>query len=75
MSAIEIPDGDPTEPTALEALHPLAVSRVDVTPSLHHRETYTTRGLHTALWHRGPDDVEPTGGALALCGGAMGGLL
>ena len=48
---MSVPDGDPTDPTALEALHPLAKSEVELTPTLRHRETYTQRGLHTVLWH------------------------
>lgn len=64
---------DPTNPTALEALHPLATTEVQVTPSLRHREIYTMRGLLTVLWH------EPTGppapAAIVACGGAMGGVL
>ncbi len=69
------PDGDPTSPTALEALHPLAVSEVEITPSLRHRETYTQRGLHTVLWHEPTGDVDPQPAAIVACGGAMGGLL
>lgn len=65
---------DPTHPTALEALHPLATSEVTVTPSLRHREVYTTRGLLTVMWHE-PDDVDPVPAAIVACGGAMGGLL
>jgi len=65
---------DPTDPTALEALHPLAESEVAITESLVHREVYTTRGLLTALVHEpGPDTVDGT--AIVMCGGAMGGLL
>ena len=65
---------DPSDPTALEALHPLATSQVAITDALTHREVYTARGLLTALVH------EPTGSsavpaAIVMCGGAMGGLL
>lgn len=67
-----VPEGDPTSPTALEALHPLAVQQVDMTPTLRHRETYTQRGLHTVIWHE-PVDAKPA--AIVACGGAMGGLL
>jgi len=35
---------DPVNPTALEALRPLASSEVAVTPSFTHREVYTSRG-------------------------------
>ena len=65
---------DPSNPTALEALHPLASTQVEVTPTLRHRETYTQRGLLTALTH------EPVAGtalpaAVVACGGALGGVL
>lgn len=64
---------DPSNPTALEALHPLATSEVAITASLTHREVYTGRGLLTAFVHEpsGP----PVPAALVMCGGAMGGLL
>jgi hypothetical protein len=65
---------DPSEPTALEALHPLAASEIAVTDSLTHREVYTARGLLTALVHE-PVDVDPLPAAIVMCGGAMGGLL
>lgn len=67
-----VPEGDPVDPTALDALHALAKQQVDVTPTLRHRETYTQRGLHSVLWHE-PIDAEPA--AIVACGGAMGGLL
>jgi uncharacterized protein len=67
-----VPEGDPTDPTALEALHPLAVQQVEMTPTLRHRETYTQRGLHTVLWH---EPLDPKPAAIVACGGAMGGLL
>ena len=70
-----IPEGDPTEPTAIEALHALAVSEVDITPTMRHRETYTRRGLHTVLWHEPPSGRVPEPAAIVACGGAMGGLL
>jgi pimeloyl-ACP methyl ester carboxylesterase len=67
-------DLDPTNPTALEALHPFATSEVAITASLTHREVYTARGLLTALLHE-PTDVAAQSAALVMCGGAMGGLL
>lgn len=67
--------GDPTEPTALEALHPLASTEVAVTASLSHREIYTTRGLLTVLHHRPVDGVEMRPAGIVACGGAMGGVL
>lgn len=70
-----VPEGDPTDPTAIEALHPLARSEAEITATLRHRETYTQRGLHTVLWHEPPADVAPTSAAIVACGGAMGGLL
>ena len=65
---------DPSNPTALEALHPLASTQVEVTPTFRHREIYTRRGLLTALTH------EPVAGtahpvAVVACGGALGGVL
>ncbi len=68
------PVRDPRGPTALEALHELARSETWITPTLCHRETYTTRGLLTVLWHRPPPDVARPA-AIVTCGGAMGGLL
>lgn len=67
-----VPEGDPVDPTALEALHPLAKQEVEITPTFRHRETYTQRGLHSVLWHE-PADAQPA--AIVACGGAMGGLL
>lgn len=75
--------GDPIEPTALEALHPLAASEVvlsagadaTATSRLTHREVYTSRGLLTVFRHDPPDGVESTGAAIVACGGAMGGVL
>jgi len=67
-------DLDPTDPTALEALHPLATSEVSVTDTITHREVYTGRGLLSAFIHApatGPADPA----AIVMCGGAMGGLL
>ena len=52
---------DPTDPTALEALHPLATSEVAVTDALTHREVYTARGLLTALVHE-PIAADPAAG-------------
>lgn len=65
---------DPVDPTALEALHPLASTEVAVTPVFRHRETYTRRGLLTLLTHEPPAG---TAGPVAIvaCGGAMGGVL
>ena len=65
---------DPTEPTALEALHPLATSEVAVTAGLIHREVYTARGLLTALVHE-PTTAAAVPAAIVMCGGALGGLL
>jgi hypothetical protein len=66
---------DPSEPTALEALRPLASTEVAVTASLSHREVYTTRGLLTVFRHRPPEGVGARGAAIVACGGAMGGVL
>jgi predicted alpha/beta hydrolase family esterase len=74
-------DADPSDPTALEALRPLASTEVTVTapsahhPSLLHREVYTSRGLLTVLWHRPPTGTTPQRAAIVACGGAMGGVL
>lgn len=65
---------DPADPTALEALHPLASSEVAITPTLIHREVYTARGLLTGLLHE-PPAGSATPAAIVMCGGAMGGLL
>ncbi len=65
---------DPRNPSALEALRPLATSEVAVTPSLRHREVFTTRGLLTVLWHE-PAETTRRPAAIVACGGAMGGLL
>jgi len=65
---------DPTDPTALEALHPLASAEVAVNDSLTHREVYTARGLLTALVHE-PIGADSRPAAIVMCGGAMGGLL
>ena len=69
--------GDPTEPTALEALHPLASSEVVLSTAipLTHREVYTSRGLLTVFRHDPPESVVPVGAAMVACGGAMGGVL
>lgn len=70
-----VPDElDPANPTALEALHPLATSEVSITESIVLREVYTTRGLLTGLVHE-PVDEPATSSAIVMCGGAMGGLL
>ena len=55
----------------IQLLEPLAVSEVAITPSLHHVEVYTMRGLLTLLWH-GPRD---TSRVVITCGGGMGSLL
>jgi hypothetical protein len=65
---------DPSAPTALEALHPLASTQVELTATLRHREVYTRRGLLTTFTH------EPSAGtarpaAIVACGGALGGVL
>lgn len=64
---------DPFDPTALEALRPLATSEAEVTPSFRHREIYTSRGLLTVLTHEPTTSPEPA--AIVACGGAMGGVL
>jgi hypothetical protein len=66
---------DPTAPTALEALRPLASAEVSVTASLSHQELYTTRGLLTVFRHRPPAGGVLNGAAIVACGGAMGGVL
>jgi fermentation-respiration switch protein FrsA (DUF1100 family) len=70
-----LPLVDPSEPTALEALRPLASSDVDVTSTYSHREVYTTRGLLTVLRHRTPAGAAVKPAAVVACGGAMGGVL
>lgn len=65
---------DPTNPTALEALHPLASTEVTVSPTFRHREVYTRRGLLTVLTHEPPSGTARPA-ALVACGGAMGGVL
>lgn len=70
-------DSDPgaTSPTTpLDALGVIARQDVEVAAGLRHHEVYTWRGLMTLLWHE-PTDTPPTGAAMVLCGGAMGGLL
>lgn len=75
------PHADPSDPTALEALRPLASTEVTVTPSssrrpsLLHREVYTTRGLLTVLRHQPSPGVVVQRAAIVACGGAMGGVL
>ncbi len=72
---------DPVDPTALEALRPLASTEVSVVPpspqhsSLLHREVYTSRGLLTVFRHRPPAGVASVPAAIVACGGAMGGVL
>jgi len=65
--------GDPSNPTALEALRSLATAEVSMSPQIRHREVYTSRGLLSVLWH----EPETTSSEVAIvaCGGAMGGLL
>jgi predicted alpha/beta hydrolase family esterase len=65
---------DPSAPTAMEALHPLASSEVEVTASFRHREIYTRRGLLTLLTHE-PDEAVAVPTAIVACGGALGGVL
>jgi len=64
---------DPSDPTALEALHPLASTEVEIAPSLLHREVYTQRGLLSMFRHVPAGDALPA--AIVTCGGAMGGVL
>ena len=71
----EAPLADPSDPTALEALRPLASTEVALTPSLTHREVYTSRGLLTVFRHRSPEGVAPQRAAIVACGGALGGVL
>ena len=68
------PAGDPTSPTALDALAAFATVEVDLAPQVSLREAYTQRGLHTVLHHHVPHDANHAGAALVLCGGAIGGL-
>ncbi len=70
-----LPLADPSDPTALEALRPLASTEVAVTASLWHREVYTSRGLLTVFRHRPPEGVDSRPAAIVACGGAMGGVL
>lgn len=65
---------DPSNPTALEALRPLATADVAIAPHLRHREVYTSRGLLSVLWHE-PTESVADGTAIVACGGAMGGVL
>ncbi len=64
---------DPSDPTALEALHPLASVDVAIAPALVHREVYTQRGLLSVFLHEPVGEVLPA--AIVACGGAMGGVL
>lgn len=66
---------DPVNPTALEALRPLATSEAAISPTVRHREVYTTRGLLSVLWHEPTAGIEAESAAIVACGGAMGGLL
>jgi len=74
LSGADAPS-DPVDPTALEALHPLATSEVEVTPTFRHREAYTMRGLLSVLWHEPGGSGRAQSAAIVACGGAMGGLL
>jgi len=65
---------DPTGPTALEALRPLASSEVTITGGIIHREVYTQQGLLTALVNE-PAGPSALPAAIVMCGGALGGLL
>lgn len=65
---------DPSEPTALEALHPLASAEAEVTPTFRHREIYTRRGLLSAFTHVPASDAALPA-AIVACGGALGGVL
>ena len=67
--------GDPRDPTALEALETLATVEVPISPTLHHRETYTMHGLLSVFRHDPPPGVAVRPAALVACGGAMGGVL
>ena len=72
---------DPSDPTALEALRPLAESAIEIATSdttrLTHREIYTSRGLLTMLLHEPAGATAATSwpAAIVAGGGAMGGLL
>ena len=59
---------DPANPTALEALHPLASIDVEIAPALVHREVYTQRGLLSVFHHEPVGEVLPA--AIVACGGA-----
>ena len=71
----DLPITDPSDPTALDALRPLASTEVAVSATLSHREVYTSRGLLTVLRHRPPTGVASQRAAIVACGGAMGGVL
>ncbi len=73
--SVGVPLSDPSEPTALEALRSLASTEVALTPSLSHREVYTSRGLLTILRHAPPPGSHGVPAAIVACGGAMGGVL
>ncbi len=66
---------DPSDPTALQALHPLASVEVEIASQLFHREVYTQRGLLSVFRHRPPEGVRAQRAAIVACGGAMGGVL
>ncbi len=74
--SVAVGQSDPSDPTALEALHPLADSAVEITADherrLMHHEVYTRRGLLTMILH---EPVDPRPAAIVAGGGAMGGLL
>jgi pimeloyl-ACP methyl ester carboxylesterase len=65
-----MPDADAAR-SPLQLLEPLAVSEVEITPTLHHVEVYTLKGLLTLFWH-GPRDTERV---VITGGGGMGSLL
>lgn len=68
---------DPSDPTALEALHSFGTSRVEVSTTesstLAHTEVYTARGLLTVMTHEPTEGHHPA--AIVACGGALGGVL
>lgn len=66
-----MPDDSVKARSPLMLLEPLAVSEVKITPTLHHVEVYTLKGLLTLLWH-GPRD---TARVVITGGGGMGSLL
>ena len=62
------------DPTALEALHVLAATEVEVTPTFRHRgDLHAARAAHGAHARAGPRNA--LGAAIVACGGALGGML